>query len=256
MDFKKLLDEKFAGYPLSSMFDKEKNILRYENKETGQGVNLDLNSLKPHFEKNIVEVTEEIANHIVTNLFPSLQTFKLVDNLTKIFPVIRSSSFPKENLKGNQFVTKEHTAESTIYYALDLGKNFQLIDYLLLLEAELNLEKLHEIAVSNLLSLEFTFKKDSVAGNHFYFVNQKDGFDASRILLDPFLDNMESEFTGTMAVAIPHQDVLILCDIQNDHGYSILAEMNMKFFTSGNIPITPVSFLYENKELNPIFIMK
>ena len=32
-----------------------------------------------------------------------------------------------------------------------------------------------------------------------------------------------------MAVAVPHQDVLILADIQNETGYDILAQMTMSF---------------------------
>ena len=57
MDIKKLLDEKLAENKFTSLFDKEKNVLRYENKKSGQGVNLDLNVLKQRFEKNSVEAT-------------------------------------------------------------------------------------------------------------------------------------------------------------------------------------------------------
>jgi len=58
-----------------------------------------------------------------------------------------------------------------------------------------------------------------------------------------------------MAIAVPHQDVLILADIQNETGYDILAQMTMSFFASGRVPITALSFLYENGELEPIFIL-
>lgn len=256
MDIKKLLDEKLAENKFTSLFDKEKNVLRYENKESGQGVNLDLNVLKPRFEKSAFSATSEIAYYVETSLFASSREKKLANHNNYIFPVIRSSSFPKTNSRGVPFIFKEHTAETTIYYALDSGGSYQLIDQMLLSDVNLTLDKLHELAISNLLDVEFSLKKDSVAGNHFYFINQNDGYDASRILLTSFLDEMQSKFTGTMTVAVPHQDVLILCDIHNDHGYSILAEMNMKFFANGNNPITALSFVYEKNELNPIFIMK
>ena len=32
---------------------------------------------------------------------------------------------------------------------------------------------------------------------------------------------------GTMAIAIPHQDVIIIADVQNETGYDILAQMAM-----------------------------
>ena len=98
-------------------------------------------------------------------------------------------------------------------------------------------------------------KTDVVAGNTFYFLNKNDGYDASRILNDAFLKEMNQKIVGKMAVAVPHQDVLIIADIENDTGYDILAQMTMSFFASGRVPITALSFLYEDEELEPIFIL-
>ena len=98
-------------------------------------------------------------------------------------------------------------------------------------------------------------KEDQVAGNTFYFLNKNDGYDASRILNDSFLKEMSHKMHGTMAIAVPHQDVLIIADIENDTGYDILAQMAMSFFANGRVPITALSFLYEDGELEPIFIL-
>ena len=46
----------------------------------------------------------------------------------KIYPVIRSTSFPLESEDGIKFMTDDHTAETRIYYALDLGNTYRLID--------------------------------------------------------------------------------------------------------------------------------
>lgn len=43
-------------------------------------------------------------------------------------PVIRATSFDKKTKEGQSFVISEHTAETNIYYALDLGKSYRLID--------------------------------------------------------------------------------------------------------------------------------
>ena len=51
------------------------------------------------------------------------------------------------------------------------------------------------------------------------------------------------------------QDILIIVDVRNDTGYNRLAQLTMSLFASGNVPITALSFLYENKELEPIFIL-
>lgn len=66
---------------------------------------------------------------------------------------------------------------------------------------------------------------------------------------------MEAKIEGEMTLSVPHQDVLIIGDIRNDVGYDVLAQMAMHFFTVGTVPVTSLSFLYEDGELEPIFIM-
>ena len=89
----------------------------------------------------------------------------------------------------------------------------------------------------------------------YYFVNNNDGYDASRILNSAFLKEMEAKIEGDMTVSVPHQDVLIIGDIRNKTGYDVLAQMTMHFFTKGTVPMTSLSFIYEDGKLEPIFIM-
>lgn len=58
-----------------------------------------------------------------------------------------------------------------------------------------------------------------------------------------------------MVLAVPHQDVLIIGDIQDNTGYDVLAHMTMDFFADGLVPITSLPFVYNNGKLEPIFIM-
>lgn len=153
------------------------------------------------------------------------------------------------------FIYDNHTAETRIYYALDLGNTYRLIDEQLLKKEQWDEKRIKEIALFNVRSLSTEMKTDLVAGNTFYFLNKNDGYDASRILNDAFLKEMNQKIVGKMAVAVPHQDVLIIADIENDTGYDILAQMTMSFFASGRVPISALSFLYEDGELEPIFIL-
>ena len=66
---------------------------------------------------------------------------------------------------------------------------------------------------------------------------------------------MEGKIQGDMTVSVPHQDVLIIGDIRNKTGYDVLAQMTMHFFTKGTVPVTSLSFIYEDGKLEPIFIM-
>src|SRR5690625_6236178 len=100
-------------------------------------------------------------------------------------------------------------------------------------EQEWTKDHLHEIAMFNIRSRSTSYKTDRVADNDFHFISTQDGYDASRILNEAFLAEMKANCKGELAVAVPHQDVLILADIQNDTGYDILAQMTMKFFAEG-----------------------
>ena len=66
---------------------------------------------------------------------------------------------------------------------------------------------------------------------------------------------MKDKIEGDMTVSVPHQDVLIIGDIRNTTGYDVLAQMTMHFFTVGLVPVTSLSFIYDNGVLEPIFIM-
>lgn len=232
--------------------DPEKDTLRVENKETKKGITVALPGIIAKWEMKKEKAIEEIVYYVEEAL---LAMHKEEAETTRIFPVIRSASFPAEQEEGNPFVTASHTAETRIYYALDSEKTYRLIDTRLLGQLGLEEQQMKEMALFNVRSLSRKMKKDEVAGNIFYFFNANDGYDASRILDDSLLEEMKQQITGDMVVAVPHQDVLIIADIRNEIGYDIIAQMTMKFFAEGRVPITSLSFVYENKELEPIFIL-
>src|SRR5699024_6795466 len=151
---------------------------------------------------------------------------------------------------------KDHTAEKRIFYALDLGKSYRLIDESMLNAEGWTREKLEEISSFNIRTLSNEYKNDNVAGNDFYFIALQDGYDASRILNEPFLEKMKANAKGELALSVPHQDVLIIADVQNQTGYDILAQMTMKFFAEGRIPITSLSFTYDDNTLTPILFFQ
>lgn len=258
MDSQKMkseLEKRLLNESRTISYDREKDQLRIENKETGKGITISLPGIIAKWEEQKEKAIEEVAYYVEEGLEAMVGEVQLSGKEKNIFPVIRSTSFPTSAEEGNEFLYDDHTAETRVYYALDLNNTYRLIDQKLLLKENWDADRIREIAMFNVRSLSTSTKTDTVAGNTFYFLNTNDGYDASRILNDSFLREMESKVTGTMAVAVPHQDVLIIVDIQNDTGYDILAQMAMSFFASGRVPITALSFLYENGELEPIFIL-
>ncbi|QED48974.1 DUF1444 domain-containing protein [Cytobacillus dafuensis] len=256
LKMKKELEKRLTNSNRVFLFDKKKDELRIENKETGKGITISLPGIIAKWEVQNVKAIDEVVYYVEEGLKAMEERpIQLSGYEKNIFPVIRSTSFPIESEEDVPFLADAHTAETRIYYALDLGTTYRLIDTKLMQKEGWAHERIKEIALFNVRSLSTDLKSDTVAGNTFYFLNKNDGYDASRILNDSFLKEMEKQIIGTMAVAVPHQDVLIIADIMNDTGYDILAEMTMSFFASGRVPITALSFLYENGELEPIFIL-
>lgn len=255
LKMKKELEKRLTSPNRVFAFDKKKDELRIENKRTGKGITISLPGIIAKWELQKDKAIEEVVYYVEEGLQAMEGELQLSGAEKNIFPVIRSTSFPLESEENIPFLTDEHTAETRIYYALDLGKTYRLIDTKVIEKEGWQSARIKETALFNMRSLSTEVKSDTVAGNIFYFLNKNDGYDASRILNETFLGKMAQQIEGTMAVAVPHQDVLIIADILNDTGYDILAEMTMSFFASGRVPITALSFIYENGELEPIFIL-
>lgn len=255
MQLKKMLDKKLADSEWRTSFNRDKDTYRVEWKDTHQGITVTLPNVIAKYEQRGEVAIEDLVYHVREALTIMNQTPSLTGKEKAIYPVIRATSFPKTTKAGKQLIYTAHTAETRIYYALDLGKTYQLIDQAMLDQEGWTLDRVKEIAGFNVRSLSTETKKDRVAGNDFYFVATNDGYDASRVLNEAFLEEMKLNAKGELALAVPHHDVLILVDVENDMGYDILAQMTMKFFAEGRIPITSLSFIYEDKKLEPIFIL-
>jgi len=252
---RKMIEERLQNEDRTFQYNRDEGTLRVESKATNKGITLSLPKIFAKWEVKKEEAVDEVIYYVeeALNVMGSEQT--LSGKEKNIYPVIRSTSFPTKNNDGVTFIYDEHTAETRIFYALDLGNTYRLIDEELAKRENWNPEQIKEIAKFNVRSLPTTYKKDIVAGNDFYFVNTNDGYDASRILNESFLKEMDERKKGQLAIAVPHQDVLIIADVQNETGYDILAQMTMSFFTNGLVPITALSFIYEEGELEPIFIL-
>lgn len=204
-------------------------------------------------EKMIEEIMEQTM--IMSEAMLKRGKLSLIGQDRHVFPVMRSSSFPHETLDAKPLLFEEHSAESRIYYAVDLGKSYVIIDQELLEASGWSKTELKEKALFNLRGLQSEPKLDTVADNDFYFISPQDGYAASRILDQSILEEYARKVSGDFCVAIPHQDVLILADLRNTRGYDILGQMAMSFYRNGDMPITPLPFEYKEGKLEPIFIL-
>ncbi|WP_246624994.1 DUF1444 family protein [Fictibacillus nanhaiensis] len=254
LKLKNELERRLSNDDREITYLREEETLRITDTQTGKGVSLSLGGLSAKWEKEKDELLGNLVYYVEEGLKAARHTTD-GDALSRIFPVIRSASFPAETPEGEKLFYQEHTAETRIYYALDLGKTYKLLTNPKIKELKVEPAQVVDAAKFNVKRLLTTYKQDKVAGNTFFFLNHNDGYDASRILNTNFLEEMKKLISGEMAVAVPHQDVLIIADIQNKQGYDILAQMAMQFFMNGRVPVTALPFIYENKELEPVFIL-
>ncbi|MUV39282.1 UPF0354 protein [Lentibacillus sp. JNUCC-1] len=252
---KKILDERLLSDDYRSSFNRDKDTYRIEWQDTNEGITITLPNVIAKYNSKGDEAIDELVDHIQEALKIMNEEHELTGMEKQIYPVVRATSFPDTTNAGVKLATREHTAETRVFFAVDLGKSYRLIDEDMLEKEGWSLERLEQMARFNVRSLKVSPKHDRVADNDFYFVATQDGYDASRILNDAFLEEMKANTIGEMAVAVPHQDVLIIADIQNNTGYDILGQMTMKFFAEGRVPITSLPFIYDDSKLEPIFIL-
>lgn len=250
------IKERLGETTYSFSFDEKHDKLRLDHKVLGKGMDISLAEVLAKYEMKKEQAIDEII-YTIEQTFSAMEREQKegFEGLAAVYPIIRSTSFPLKSNEGHAFITTDHTAETRIYYALDLGTTYRLIDESMLPKLAVTGEQIREAARFSVKKLSTTFKRDEVSGNVYYFLNHNDGYDASRILNEGFLNELARQIEGEMTVSVPHQDVLIIGDIRNEVGYDVLAQMTMHFFTVGAVPITSLSFVYENGHLEPIFIL-
>src|SRR5699024_5064537 len=224
---KKILEDRLKDPAYRNSYKRDNDVFRIEWKESKQGMSIRLPQLVAKYNERGDAAIDELVSHVQEALKIMNEEHQLTGMEKHIYPVIRSTSFPIEKKDGTVLLTKEHTEETRIFYALDLGNSYRLIDEEFLQTENWTAERVHENALFNMRYLSTDYTVVTVKDNDYYFI----------------------------ATVIPHQDVLILADIKNDTGYDILAQMTMKFFADGRIPITSLPFIYEDKKLEPIFIL-
>ncbi|QRG65361.1 DUF1444 family protein [Brevibacillus choshinensis] len=171
-----------------------------------------------------------------------------------VYPVLRHASMVKKY--PERWVTRPHTADTAVLYALDVGEGYLLVERAMLEQAGWSDERLHQYAMSNLEQLPYTVKTQEVAGNRIHFISPTDGYAASRILLASLLQKMDQQKTGDqLGVAIPHQDVLIVAELVGDAGAHLLARLTYDFASKGQVPISPLPFFWEDDELTPFLVV-
>jgi len=257
---KKQIEEAFQEKNWKYTWNQKNETFLLETPQSKQPFEVSIPKLQQKLQDKKMDVEKAIDELVlqIEAVFQSMQqrsNIQLREKEKEIFPVMRSTSFPTETASGKTLVFDEHTAESRIFYAVDLGSTYTLIDSAMLEESGWSKQELKERALFNLRRLPNQAKQDIVAGNTYYFISTTDGYGASRILNQALLEEYAQKVEGDLCFAIPHQDVLVIADIRNETGYDVLGQLSFHFYAGGNMPITALPFDYKSGKLEPIFIL-
>ncbi|NGQ96331.1 DUF1444 family protein [Brevibacillus sp. SYP-B805] len=196
------------------------------------------------------------VERVVAGVRGLMASRRLTGKEGQVYPVVRHPSSVRREDGETACVTLPHTAETVVAFAFDHGDGYLLIDHPMLAEAGWSLDHLHAHAMENLRKLEVPVRSQQVGPHLIHFISPRDGYAASRVLLDDLLADYDRKKAGQMlGVAIPHQDVLILADLKDNTGAQLLARLASDFAAKGPIPITPLPFLYDKGQLEPYLIV-
>ena len=144
------LKQRLKHLDVDFKFDREEETLRIYRRDNFKGVTIKLNAIVAKYEEQKEKIIDEIIYYVEEAIaqMDDNGLSKMKD--IQVMPVIRSTSFDKKTKKGHQFVIEEHTAETNIYYALDLGKSYRLIDESMLKTLGLTSQQIKEMSMFNI----------------------------------------------------------------------------------------------------------
>ena len=120
------------------LFDREK-IRCALNIRKRKGVTISLPGLIAKWEEKKEAALDEMVYYIKEALRVMNDEQQVTGKEKRIYPVIRSTSFPDKSNEDVPLIYDEHTAETRIYYALDLGNTYRLLDEKLIRKENLDL---------------------------------------------------------------------------------------------------------------------
>ncbi len=256
----KKIKQKLPDIKINKIHKNNKEIyqLDYKNHK-GE---IDLETFKNKFTTNKTKESDNsLENYlnIITKNFLLQENFKIENIpkeqfLKKIYPVMRAKTFLKD--KADNFLTKEHTHESKIFYALDLKDSYKLIEKKSLAELNLQEEVVKKEAIENLKKLPLKYNKEEIKGNTFYFLNAKDGYDGSRILdeeiLKYFFKKIQKKVPDGVRLILPGVDGLNAAE----HLRSLFPECGIIWGSDLNISLHAFRLRVEYFFMEPVEVQK
>jgi len=128
----------------------------------------------------------------------------------RILPMVLSQN--SHDPEASVMISQPLVPGLQIAYALDSDRTISYIPQPLFKRWKLELDDLHETAMTNLVSRSEAINAQAAQdekGIYLILFQTLDGFDASRILLPTLHDRLREHLGSPFAAAIPHRDILL-----------------------------------------------
>ncbi len=123
------LKERLSHLDVDFKFNREEETLRIYRTDNNKGITIKLNAIVAKYEDKKEKIVDEIVYYVDEAIAQMAdKTLESISSNSQIMPVIIVTSFDKKTKQGVPFIDDEHTAETAVYYAVDLGKSYRLID--------------------------------------------------------------------------------------------------------------------------------
>ena len=184
--------------------------------------------------------------------------------LTKVFPRIKAlyddetidpnpSGTPIDITGGDKLIHEPITKGLAIFYAIDQGNVFQLIQ-LKQLSTRITLKQLRDAALKNLT--EATLDSIELRGDpaNFLMLTNGGNYEATMILLDKIWMELEHLFDDQVCIAIPARDLLFISGKNNLVGRESLRSLVCKAFNEEDIRSLLVRHIYTREDNQWIYL--
>lgn len=161
----------------------------------------------------------------------------------KIFPYFKQllPGNGEDETSGIRLVTHALVKGLTLFYAVDIGNGFQIIQESMLVDWGLTEPQLFDIAIGNFANL--LAGQLQVHGDSNGVMLTVDGnLEAGLVLMDDIWEQLEPQIGDTLVLAVPTRDVVMVTGENNEEFLQQMREKAREIYENGDHPLSELLY--------------
>jgi uncharacterized protein YtpQ (UPF0354 family) len=191
-------------------------------------------------------------SQILQEMNQAVASEKLPLDLTRLFPMLKSRGWLDEVMRGFTDVPAWRpfiTSDVVVTLVEDMPSSLRYVKPSEVTAVGRTIDDLLDVALGNLL--ERTEAQVYQVGDqdcYIFVLDTKDGYDATRILVSPLMEQLAEKVNGDMVIGIPNRDCLIAFGNENPSTVEVALNMEQDALTH-TYPLTSMLFTLQAGEL-------